>query len=517
MVAQSIDQVKKEAPSRRRAAAAMLIGGYANTGIVTIQAFVLVPIVLRIVGTSIYGAWLGSGNIVGWLGVLEMGTASIMIQRIASAYGRSDRQSMADYFVTGLIVQGMLVVLFMAGASVLAPFVPKWMGIHEPDGAILSWCFVLASFANCLSILNNGVAGFAQAMQRTIFLNIVTAVCTLIGFGTTIALLISGDGLWSLPLGLIVRNVILLSANGIYARRIYRTYVAVSARISPEVVRDLRSLVGPVFLANLGNAAMSKSDVALVAILIRPEAATIYALTRRAAEVIMMLLDRTGAAVFGGFAHLVGSGSHLQARKVYRDLIYKQISIAAIMLSTFLAFNRTFVSLWVGQEQFGGLPLSSLLGFGVVGASVAGTMGYLYGATGRIVRGSYVILGEAIARFLLMVILLLTTGVIGPAIATLATSLGSGWIYYKFTLRELDGVRAMRNTLRINVWIYVCLLLVGIALGFGHFINSWGSLVLAMGVYGVSASAVAIFADPLQADIRRQVHSRVTSLFHRPP
>jgi O-antigen/teichoic acid export membrane protein len=502
----------REPPRRRRAAVAMLVGGYANIGLITIQGFVIVPLTLHAVGANLYGAWLGSGNIIGWLGILELGTASIMIQRIASAYGRGDKVTASDYFWTGLVAQCVLVLIFSASAILVAPYFPAWMGITGTDAQTLQWCFVIAAAANGLSIINNGVAGFAQALQRTLFMNIASFASTCVGFAVTAGMLLTGWGLWSIPIGLTIRNTSLLAANSYHAFILHQSYIAVPVHVSVAVIKDFYGLAGPALMANLGNAAMGKSDVAMVAIIISPAAATVYALTKRAAEVVMMLLDRTGAAVFGGFAHLVGERNRARANLVFHEVIHKQISAAVIMLSTFLAFNQSFVRLWVGEQQFGGALLSELVGAGTVFASVSGTLGYLYGATGKIAQGAYVILVEAIVRFLLMVALLVTVGMMGPPIAAVTTSLVSGLIYYIWTVREVGGQAKFGMRPNRGFVLYVLVLLAGSVIGLFELAVSWVSLCALVSCYVAMAAVAALLVDPMHEDLRQKIHSHVPFL-----
>ncbi len=480
----------------------MLVGGYVNIALVTLQGLLLVPIALSSVGASVYGAWLGSGNIIGWLGVLEMGTASIMIQRIASAIGRGDKRSAADYFSTGLAVQLVLMLLFMVGALAIAPFFPEWMSIRGQDARNLSYCFVLAAFANSLSLVNNAVAGFAQALQKTTVMNVAAAFATIVGFVVSLACFASGMGLWSLPIGMTVRSITLLAANALYVYRLYLRDFGEPLRVDRAVLRDFSGIAGPVFLSNLGNAAMGKSDVALVAMILQPEVATIYALTRRAAEVVMMLLDRTGAAVYGGFAHLVGSGALVQARAVYHEVLKMQSSLAILMLSVFFAFNASFVSLWVGGAQFGGSALNVLVGTGTVMASLSGTMGYLYGATGKIAHGSYVIIGESVMRFLLMIVLLSCIGIIGLPAAAILTTGGAGIIYYRRTIRELQASdRTERLTWR-SIAVPGIALIAGVMFGLFLTITSWSLFVWVLSGYTVLVSATFLLLDPIHFVMR---------------
>jgi hypothetical protein len=242
---------------RRRAAWIALFGGYGNVLFITIQSFILVPL------------------------VLEMGSAPILIQRVASAYGSRDASQVAVRFASGLVVQLVLVNLLLVAVCIVAPLFPAWMSITGRDASVLSGCFMVAGVGNALIVLNNGVAGFCAAMQRTLFANVSSLVTTILGLILTLGMLFAGYGLWSVAVGIAVRHRILQIANSLFALHVYRQNVASPMRVTREALRGYAGLAVPALLANVGNAAMGKSDVALFAILLRPEMATVYGLTRR--------------------------------------------------------------------------------------------------------------------------------------------------------------------------------------------------------------------------------------------
>jgi hypothetical protein len=64
-------------PGRRRAAVGSFLGSFANTLLVSLQAVLLVPFVLRTVGPAVYGAWLASGDLLNWIQVLDLGLPNL--------------------------------------------------------------------------------------------------------------------------------------------------------------------------------------------------------------------------------------------------------------------------------------------------------------------------------------------------------------------------------------------------------------------------------------------------------
>lgn len=483
-------------PSRRHAAYATLLGGYLNIGVVTVQGLLLVPLYLRYIGPHLYGAWLGSGDILGWLAVIDMGLASLMIQRMGSAYGRGDRHSLSEYFVTGLATQIVLVTLLISGAAFLSMWIPAWMNVIGNDAELLTGCIILAGVASSLNILNNGVTGFAMALQRTLVMSVASIIGALFGIGVTISLLLLDQGLWAIPLGWVTRDGITLAGNLIYASYLYRSEVCVPLRFRRSILRDFATVSPPMFLSKLGGAFMSRSEVALIAIFIKPELATIYVLTRRTADIVKMVLDRFGGATFAGFAHLLGTGQNDRAADIYQEIMGLFVPTAVFFISMYIVVNKTFMFLWVGNEFYGGNLLTTLIGLSVLVAAGANLINYLYGATGQIARGSLLLLGEGLARLGLMVVLLWWLKLPGLPLATVVTGITASSIILRWTRKELGNIPRFKIP-PTTIITYLGLLVVSAFLGTRDWTESWTGLVVLGMSSAVVFGSVAVYISPL--------------------
>ncbi len=453
-----------------------------------VQGVLLVPLYLHSIGPALYGAWLGSGDIIGWLAILDMGLASLLIQRIGTAYGQGNHQFVGAYLATGMLSQLVLVALLIAGTAMLSVVVPGWMGISGADAQVLAGSMTLAGIATGLNILSNGLSGFAMALQRTIVMSIAIFIGAVSGISLTVLLLFQGWGLWAIPLGWLTREAITLSGNLIYASILYRREITVPLRLSRQVLRDFAAVLPAVFVAKLGAALANRSEAALIAILIKPELATIYVLTRRAADILRLVLDRFGAATFAGFAHLLGSGQKQRAIEVYREIIGLYAPISVLAISLYLALNQTFITIWVGPQFFAGQLLTTLVGLSVIAAASSNLINYLYGATGQIARGSWLLLVEGLLRFGLMALLLQQVGLVGMPLVMLVTSSLVAVISWRWIRQEL-GVAADLRLAPAGWPLLAGLLLLSAAIGTQIWATTWLGMALVALVVGISLCA----------------------------
>ena len=491
------DAAPAPARSRRRGAVLMLAGGYANLALLTVQGLVLVPLYLRYLGPQMYGAWLASGDLLGWLALLDMGIAGVVTQRMAAAHGRGERAELGEYYATGLVVQAVLVAALTGLAAATAPFVPGWVGIHGAEARLLSACFAVAGVATGLGILATLAASLPLAVQRMGFYTAATLATTLAGLVATLWLLLEGAGLWALAWGMLARTGLLLLAVGGHAAWVLRREAA-RLRVRRHVMRDLGSLSWPALLSMLGSTAVTRCDALLVAVVFRPELAAVYVLTRRAAEIIAMFLARIGGAVYPGFAHLVGSGQLARARQVLAQLDRGYLALGTLAIALYLALNRTFMELWVGPAQYGGHLLTVLVGVNVLLVGRAAVITYLLGGAGEIRRGSYLIFFEALARAAGMLALLLALGVPGVPLAGIATTLVSAWLARTWLERRLQAPHAPGAwRAAIGGWAGHALLLAGGALaGRERLAHSWAGFAAWAALLGAGGALLLLALDP---------------------
>ena len=71
-------------------------GERASTLIASIQSVILIPLHIAHIGPRLYGAWLGSGDILVWMQAFDFGLPNLMIQRIGEAHGRGDAAQVAE-------------------------------------------------------------------------------------------------------------------------------------------------------------------------------------------------------------------------------------------------------------------------------------------------------------------------------------------------------------------------------------------------------------------------------------
>jgi len=489
--------------SRRRATLATFGGSSFNTLIISIQAIVLMPLYLQIIGPRLYGAWLGSGDILVWMQAFDLGLPNLMIQRIGAAQGKGDLQTVGEYFATGMVALICISLCILGIAMLLSPFIPSWMGLAGEEAQVLQQCFRVAAVGAAVNIANNSVVGFSRGVQRTAFINLMGVVSSLIGFGVSLGLVFSGAGLWAVALGLLSRSIILVIGSFVFTFVILRTELHGVFCLRRTILREFFLISPATALGGLSYTAMNQSETALAAILIRPEAAVILSLTRKAVDMARSLVDMIGVATYGSFAHLVASDQRDRAQQVYAQINSLRLSLAVALAAAYLAVNASLISVWVGFDQYGGPLLTGLIAiqFVLVGGSYL--INYLYRATGPIMKGSFMLVAESIVRVPLTVILLRQFGLWGAAVSSIVTSTLTALIVYRWTHRALIRFSKPVERVVAPVWIARLLLLAaGFWIGITFHQPSWSYVLIVGSLIALTGGIGLIYMDPLLWDMQ---------------
>jgi O-antigen/teichoic acid export membrane protein len=484
--------------TRRRSAYATMAGSTASTVVAAAQSLVLLPLYLREVGPGLYGAWLATGEVLVWLLAFDFGIPNLLIQRVGALHAKGEEGAIGSHFATSMVsllaISALLLSAVMAGAPYLTPV----MGVSGAEASALTTSLGIGALSTSLMLLAYGFVGLSRGLQDTSLVQGVSLAGTIAGFALTAWLLIGGHGLVSIALGLLARSSFTLFGGVLFLLLRAPRSVRGSMRPTREAVKDIASHCPPMFAAGIGYALMNNSSVTIAAVMFRPEAAVVFGVTRKAADLARTVLDMIGHSSYAGFAHLYSQGNGLNVRSVYRELQSTFFLVSTSLLAAYVAVNPAFVRNWVGAEMYGGFALTLALAL----ATVAGSWSYfqigLYRSMGHHGAASKALLAECGARLALMVGLGLAFGVVGLAVGSVVTAVVSG-VWASRRIGVLIG------SSRDGAWVWRALPFVGAAvIGFFGAGGGWGLVVGIGALVCAAAFGILVATDPALHDYRRK-------------
>jgi O-antigen/teichoic acid export membrane protein len=413
-------------PARSRLGSALwnYLGGAGSAVLVTIQSLVLIPIYLDQLGMRLYGAWLGSGEILVWLLALDLGLPNLITQRVAAAHSDGDQERVDAWVYCGGLLLALVALTIAAAGIALAGGLPVFMGLQGDDARGLVDAFRLGCVATAISLFSNLFIGYSRGVQRTFFLNGVSILAVAANFATSLALILAGYGLMAIAYGMLARAVVMLAGGALFvAAEDPRPRLVPGPLLRGTLTEALR--MAPITtLGAISFAVTTRCELFVVATLGAPEMASAYMVVRKGAELGRTFMSILSFACYAPFAHLVATRDWARIRNTYASLRSLQSSIAVALLGAYVLLNASFVDVWVGAGYETDLLLTVLIALQTYIYAEALLANYLYRATGRVAEGAKAMSAEALCRVVLLIVVFAAsrTLIVVPAVGAVTSA-----------------------------------------------------------------------------------------------
>jgi O-antigen/teichoic acid export membrane protein len=424
---------------RKRAAFIAVVLAYAGLVLGVVKGIVLVPIYFRYFSLGAYGAWLASANIVGLLGLLDLGFGTVFYQRLGEAFGAKDFDRFARLAGCALAITIVTTPVFIALGAIAAPFVPGLVNAESSLRRPLAITFALTAAGSALDLAWMNVTAVTHAWQRTAVAGWARILVQLVEVVGTVVSLWLGLGIVAFGVGALAGALVGTTFSAVSAIRIWRQLRLPKPRFDEQELKSLVSTSIPVFLSRIVGHVAANIDVALVSALVNPAAAAVYGLTDRLFRFALSFINPIAGSTLSALAHLMGEVGTKGVARPLRELFAVWSSVAALCFPVLLAMNRDFVGIWVGSDKYGGVALSIAICVSTLVTARSFLMYIVLTGLGEIRLTAWLAVLEPALRIPLMVLLL---RFLGPAGLPLATSLGIGLlslvVYPTYVARKIE-------------------------------------------------------------------------------
>lgn len=320
-----------------------------------IVALVITPVMVSGLGDFYYGAWQFLMRLVGYISPASGRPTQALKFTLAKEQNSTDYDLKRSYIGSTLYVLGIFLPLMVVLGGVLTWFVPDW--IRTPEAfvwhvrivsGILVYNLILTTLVEVpQSVLEGENRGYKS-----------------LGF-STVLILAGGAATWlALHLGLGIVGVGAAACVLTMARLVFYTYLAKAnapwfgiARPSKTAVKEFLKLSGWFMAWNLINKLMMAADVVVLGLLNSVESVTQYTLSKYAPETVITVVAMMVFGVLPGLGGIIGSGDLQRAARIRGEIMTFTWLVVSVLGTSILLWNRTFISMWVGADQFvGALP-----------------------------------------------------------------------------------------------------------------------------------------------------------------
>lgn len=347
--------------SKYKASAFNLFFNSFNTVVMIVNGIIMVPLYFEYISLPVYGAWLGSGNVVSMLGLLEAGFSSVITQKMSAAKSSDDSsllQKLAGANITSAIIISTLIFVF---GMLISPFIAKWVNAPSEHTSQITYAFIIALLSAVVSILVSLFGAFPQVWQDTKTVGIISVVSNILAISALIVYLLCGLGIISIPLSYLTRSIVNFGSQGLWIIIHWKFNMKGRPIYDYKVLIDvLRNCILP-FLSRIAGSVMYHSQSFIISAFINPSLSAIYDLTSKITQCIASFLNNINGSFFALFSLTISKGDKSETVKVFNNVSkFFILTLTSVMLFSLL-FTKSIMNYWVGLPKFGGMILLALI------------------------------------------------------------------------------------------------------------------------------------------------------------
>lgn len=501
------------AGSLSRRAGLTALASLVDYGAQTATTLLVTPLVVSSLGSALYGVWEMLRQGVGYMSAADGRPMDALRLVVASGQSTADDELLRRRVGAALRVWLLFLPMVAVAGSVLvwlAPTVtkvgPAQHGIVRLACALLVMAFVAATLAAIpeavLRGLNLGYKRMGWQAGLSVTGGLLTAGAVTLGLGIV--------GLGAVQLGVALLTGLCFL---VLTRRFVPAFgVARPAR--PEVAGLLRMsawLTGGLVLTSL----VLASDAIILGLSVSPSLVATYVLTGAAARMAVTLFNFTVGATTPGIGGLLGAGQYDRVADIRRELQTLTWLFTTVGGALILVWNRTFVSLWVGEQHYAGLWANLLIACMMV--QTAFVRGDAFVIDAALQPRPRVIVTTVAAALTLAATLALTPrlGIVGLTIGILIGRLPQTLAYPRLVASCLQRGTGSFDTALVRPGLVTVAAFGGAAwLGERTHAESWGAWLVGAALTTLLFAAGALFAG-LPARARGMMLRRAGAVLRR--
>jgi len=324
--------------------------------------FLLVPVMLRYLGTTGFGIWAVVRAFVGYASLGDLGLTSTVTKYVAEHAAHDDREAIARVLKSALVLYlAVVLVLFLLLLLLQHAIVELFFSTSGEFAGEITFVLYgsLAVFGvnMIFSIFPNALSG----LQRMDLTNTVLAIYTVVNGACMYWALVAGTGLRGLVWANALATVVATVLNGILFYRSFRGLPLVKTRLKKGDVRQLFRFSKHVFAVSIAGSVHQHFDKLLLSSFVNLNVVGAY-------EVGARLVDQARKIPSLMLNPLLPAASEVHAQKQtekLKSMYYRSMKFFLVLgvplMGCAAFFAQPFVELWLGNVNSLIVPTAQIL------------------------------------------------------------------------------------------------------------------------------------------------------------
>lgn len=348
--------------SRTKKAVKGTISSLVQFAVLVILQAVLAPVVLKIAGQEVLGAYSIVMQIIGYGLIIDFGLSVALSRYLSQSFSASDNGTkftkifnIGQYFI--LSTNALLSIFILVLAFTID-------GLITGSNAIISEARTGLYFLSAWTILRTPLVLYGQgllASQNMATANIIGLIGSISRLVLSLYLVFLGFGLIGLVGANIVSEFIVLLFQKIYFKKLYPELDLHWRRPDMPLLKELFTFGLTYWGVNIAIVLTTGSDSIIVGHLYGVAAAAIFYTTKIPSfliiQVIYKISDNAGPAA----NELLAQGNFDALRTAYLKILRYSLLLAVPVAIGIVGFNKGVITVWVGANQYAGSVMSFAL------------------------------------------------------------------------------------------------------------------------------------------------------------
>lgn len=453
----------------------------------TITGLLYTPFMLRCLGQNEYGLYSLVASIIAYLTILDFGFGNAIIRYTAKFRAEGKVQEQWEMFGMFVVIYSIIgLIAFICGLglyynvdslfdqTMTAEDLSKARTMMLLLSVNLAFTFPFTIFSSIISAYENFV------FQR--LLNIIRIVLSTI---VMVCLLSAGYKAIAMVVVQTVFNLSTLLINFIYARKKLRIKI-IFAKFNLSFLKEVSIYSFWIFLNAIMDRIYWSTGQFVLGAVIGPVAVAIFSVAISLQQMYMTFSTAISSVLLPKITQMVASNkSHKEISDIFISTGRVQAIIMLLILSGFIVFGSSFISLWAGEDYHEAYYIAVIFFCALFIPLIQNVGINILQARNQMKFRSICYVVIAGFSLLLQVILAKLMGPIGCAIAIGgALLLGQGLVMniYYHRVQHLDMINFWREILKMGI-VPMLIITVSLFLQQYYCIDSWCSLLIGISVY----------------------------------
>lgn len=424
--------------NRKKNASINLITRYLSLLLSMVMSVFMVPLYLKYIPLNEYSAWLVTGNILAWLSAADPGLTIVLQQKIAFSMGKDDRAAIGNFIFAGLAISIIIIVSILLIGFTLSYILPSLFSSEISN--VIKTPFLITVIGTALMLFSYILFSINQGLQGSLGIGIIGIFSSLLSLLLTIILLKNGYKIYSISYGILAGAIVNISGQYFFFLKKINIF-SIKILYNKVELKSILKLLGQTFLGRLSGILANNLDLLIISKFVNPATLVFYTMSRKTVDISRGFIEQPILAILPGISHLIGTNEIDKIKTIFSKLFHLMTWILTFIFIGFIFFNKTFVSLWLGDKYYIGDEINLYICIALFLSTVSSIFQNISYSVGNIRTTSTV---STIHSFLYIILLHFFTSklsIYGPPFAIICSLIFLPLWFYPYMLgKKISGL-----------------------------------------------------------------------------